>query len=199
MSSGDNYDDLRLIERILAGEQSAFGELVERHETYVRRIVGKHVSPAEVDDVAQLGFIEVYRSLKNFRGESSFRTWMGRIVLRQCYAFWRQRDRRKEVSTSFMSEEQEEWLARTMNGTSAAVYAEEEDLRLARQVLFFALERLNAEDRTIVTLVLLEDRSVQEVGEILGWSAVRVRVRVHRVREKLRGILEAIEKQGNDK
>ncbi|MFN8390401.1 MAG: sigma-70 family RNA polymerase sigma factor [Bdellovibrionota bacterium] len=192
MSGADDLEDRRYLERVLGGDKAAFALLVEKYELYVRRMVARHVKPSDTDDVAQQGFVEVYRSLGSFRGDSSFKTWMTRIVLRQCYAYWRQRKARPEIAVSQISAEQANWLEQTIAGTSSASYEEGEDLRRAREVLTLALARLGADDRMIVTLALLEDRPLDEVAAVLGWSSVRVRVRIHRVRGKLKSIIEEL-------
>lgn len=182
------------VRRVLAGDSSAFAELVERYEGYVRATVLKHVPANAADDVAQSGFIETFRSLKSFQQRSSFRTWMTRIVLRQCYAYWNRRGR-AEIPISQLSEEQAHWLDETLSTQSEAQSDQREDTRRAHEVLAIALDHLSATDRMIVTMVELEDRPIADVAEVLGWTSVRVRVRVHRAREKLRQSLETLSKQ----
>ncbi len=74
--------DLELVRLFQSGERAAFDRLVEAHRRDVYRLayrlVGNH---ADADDLAQEAFLRVFRSLGRFRGESSFRTWLTRIVL----------------------------------------------------------------------------------------------------------------------
>src|SRR6266850_1030834 len=74
--------DGRLVARFLQGDGSAFDELVLRHRSSVYRLayrlLGNH---AEADDVSQESFVRVYRGLRGFRGEATFRTWLMRIVV----------------------------------------------------------------------------------------------------------------------
>src|SRR5437867_4070729 len=91
LSPDPNERDLDLVRRFQAGEGGAFDRLVEAHRRSVYRLayrlLGNH---ADADDLAQDAFLRVYRSLGHFRGESSFRTWITRIVLNLAA------DRRKE-------------------------------------------------------------------------------------------------------
>lgn len=74
-------EDLPLVRAFLDGRESAFDELVRRHQVVAyrvaRRIVGGHT---DADDVAQEAFLKAYRKLSTFRGDACFRTWLLRIV-----------------------------------------------------------------------------------------------------------------------
>ena len=75
-------DDERLVARFLQGDESAFDGLVTRHRQGVYRLayrlLGRH---EEADDVSQEAFLRVYRGLRGFRGDATFRTWITRIVI----------------------------------------------------------------------------------------------------------------------
>lgn len=79
--AADPEDDQRLVEAFLAGEEAAFDVLVRRYQglayRIARSVVGTH---ADADDVAQEAFVKAYCNLAGFRGDSSFRTWLTRIV-----------------------------------------------------------------------------------------------------------------------
>jgi RNA polymerase sigma-70 factor (ECF subfamily) len=60
----------------------------------------------------------------------------------------------------------------------------------AREVLDFALAKLSADERLVITLLELEERSVREIAELTGWSEGNVKVRAHRARQRLKEILE---------
>jgi RNA polymerase sigma-70 factor (ECF subfamily) len=85
--------DLDLVRRAQAGDDDAFGELVERNRRAVfRAVLAALGSPAEADDVAQDAFVTAYRKLDSFRGEAAFRTWVLAIAWRKAL------DRRKSMS-----------------------------------------------------------------------------------------------------
>lgn len=86
-------DDIELVRLTQAGDTDAFSELVERHRRAVFRAALAAVgSPAEADDVAQDAFITAFHKLGQFRGESSFRTWLLAITWRKAI------DRRTRVT-----------------------------------------------------------------------------------------------------
>ena len=85
--------DLDLVRRAQAGDDDAFGELVERNRRAVfRAVLAALGSPAEADDVAQEAFVTAYRKLDSFRGEAAFRTWVLAIAWRKAL------DRRKSMT-----------------------------------------------------------------------------------------------------
>ncbi len=86
-------DDVALVRLALTGDSDAFGELVERHRRAVFRAALAAVrSPDEADDVAQEAFVTAFHKLKQFRGDSSFKTWLLAIAWRKAV------DRRKNVA-----------------------------------------------------------------------------------------------------
>jgi len=91
--------DLDLVRRFQAGEDRAFDELVQTHRREIYRLayrlLGNH---ADADDLTQDAFLRVYQSLARFRGESSFRTWMTRIVLNLAADRRNERTAKRQVS-----------------------------------------------------------------------------------------------------
>ena len=94
----DEHDERALIERCRAGDDSAFGELVDCYKNLVYGLVYRMVSDrSRVDDLAQEVFLKVYRGLPYFRGEARLSTWIFRIVQNVCAAA---RSRRPPTSRS---------------------------------------------------------------------------------------------------
>lgn len=86
-------DDIELVRLARAGDDEAFGELVERHRRAVfRAALAALASPAEADDAAQEAFVTAFRRLGQFRGDSSFRTWLLAIAWRKAI------DRRRRLT-----------------------------------------------------------------------------------------------------
>lgn len=178
------------VDRVLAGDVNAFANLLKRYQDHVTRIVRRHVPPDRVEETAQDVFVRAYRSLGNFREDDRFRQWLSAITVRTCYDFWRRRHRRPEVVVSQLSEAHRAWIEKV-----GAADAEQEWQALgnraeARQVLDWALAQLSAEDRMVIELVHLEERSVKEAAQLLGWSVANVKVRAFRVRKKMQKLIE---------
>ena len=74
--------DQQLVERVQAGDKTAFDLLVRKYQHRVLKLVGRFVSDAaEAEDVAQEAFLKAYRALASFRGDSAFYTWLYRIAI----------------------------------------------------------------------------------------------------------------------
>jgi RNA polymerase sigma-70 factor (ECF subfamily) len=90
---------------------------------------------------------------------------------------------------SSISEDSENWLEGVLSADSQANFEQESERKEAEEVLNYALSRISAEDRMVLTLVHLDGHSVKEAADLLGWSVITVKVRAHRSRNKLRKII----------
>jgi RNA polymerase sigma-70 factor (ECF subfamily) len=169
--------DERLIQSTLAGDDEAFAALVVRHKRRIFGIAARFTrSDAELDDLCQEIFIKAYRYLGKFRGEAPFEHWLARVGVRACYDHLRKtRHDRDAVALDSIE------LPSTDNI----------EPRRAHEVLDFAMARLSAEERLVITLLELEERTVREIAELTGWSESNVKVRAFRARLHLKEILEA--------
>ncbi|MCB2189419.1 MAG: RNA polymerase sigma factor [Deltaproteobacteria bacterium] len=182
--------DQEAIDRVLAGETDAFQHLLEAHQGRVARIVGRRVPPDAVEEVAQDAFVRAFQGLAGFRGEAPFEHWLSRLAVLACHDYWRASHRRHEIPESGLSEAAQHWLA----GWAAQEAATAEPTRAleVRELLHWALARLTPAERSVVTLVYLEEMSVKEAAATLGWSQVNVKVRSHRARKKLKKLLDEV-------
>ncbi len=172
----DEIPDERLIQFTLAGEDEAFAELVRRHKSRVFGTARRFAqNDHELDDVCQEIFIKVYRNLRQFRGDAPFGHWVSRIAVRACYDLLRKTWHKPEQVP--------------LDGLPLAVEDNMAPQR-AREVLEFAMAKLSPEQRLVITLLELEEKSVRETTELTGWSEANVKVRAFRARQALKKILE---------
>ncbi|NLI83749.1 MAG: sigma-70 family RNA polymerase sigma factor [Deltaproteobacteria bacterium] len=186
---GDGLPDREIIARVIQGDAHCFELLLDRYRLRVLGIVGRHVPSHSVEDVSQEVFLEVYRSLGSFSGRSPLAHWISRIAVRCCVDFWR-RHRGRELPMSSISEDGQRWMDSLLANDSVEDFQKSATAKEAQEVLEFALTRLSAEERTVLTLVHLDGLSVKEAADMLGWTSVLVKVRAHRSRCKLRKIIE---------
>jgi RNA polymerase sigma-70 factor (ECF subfamily) len=172
----DEPTDERLIRSTLAGDDEAFAELVRRHKRKVFGIAARFAhNDHELDDICQEIFVKAYQKLKSFRGEAPFEHWVSRIAVHACYDFLRKtRHDRENVSLDGIE-------IGTLDNVSA---------RDAAEILQRAMPRLSADERLVITLLELEEKSVRETAELTGWSESNVKVRAFRARQALKEILE---------
>lgn len=190
MTGRHDRSDSQAIQRVLDGDVNAFEVLVNRYQNHAARIVGNHVPHARVSEVVQTVFINAFRSLKTYRGDKPFQNWLSRISVRCCYDFWREEYRNRETPVSSLAKESHDLLEHLGTGRAQEVFEANSSHEEAVRILDWALEQLSPEDRMVVTLTSLEEKSVAEAAELLGWTKVNVKVRAHRARKKLKTIIE---------
>jgi len=183
--------DSQLVAAVLAGDDEAFALLFERYRRMVARVACRFFFRREdAEEMVQESFAEAYFALKGFRGgrEKSFAAWLSRITLYTCYKELRRRSRRSESLMSELSEEQVNWLTERLRDDRAENAVERQSM--ARDLAAKLLDRLKPEDRLVLTLLEVEERSVTETAEITGWSVAKVKVRAHRARAAMRQALK---------
>jgi RNA polymerase sigma-70 factor (ECF subfamily) len=181
-------DDAELVQRIRDGATDEFAELVRRHQSQVRSIVGRYERDVHLcDDLVQDTFLKAWRALASFDGRAPFAHWLSRIAVRVALDHLRRRKARaSEVGFDDLGEDALDWLR-----TGEA----EPPPGLAREVLDVALRDLSPAEQVVITLQEIEGRSVREISALTGSSSVAVRVRALRARAKLRRALERLERQ----
>jgi RNA polymerase sigma-70 factor (ECF subfamily) len=196
VKDSSKQEEMEIIGRILEGDRNAFGILLDRYRDHVFGIVMKRVSPGEAEEVAHEVFIRAFKSLSRFRGESPFSHWLAKVAVRTCHDHWRKRYRNREIPMNSLSEEHVQWIENTASAASTWNHESVESERLAGDVLGIALSRLHPDDRAVVELVHLDEYSIKETSEILGWSQGKVKIRAFRARRKLRKIIEDYDVKG---
>ena len=182
--TGTGDDERRLVAAARAGDQAAFEALVLKYQDRIYRLIQRLVRGSDVvDDLAQEVFIRAYRSLGDFKGESSLYTWLYKIALNLCRNTYRTRSRQpvhEELDESHGSAGLED-----RGGTP-----EDEILRMEFwEHLRRGLDELPAEQREAVVFCDLEGMSYEEMASVMGVPIGTVRSRLHRARLELHELL----------
>lgn len=168
------------------GDDSAFEELVRKHERLVSTCVYSIVGNAEdVLDVSQEVFLKVYRSLGSFNGDSEFSTWLYRIAKNTALDFVRKRKTNVSIDSSGEEGEGFDVPDESISASPEKTALKNEKYRL----LYKAINDLSDEHREIIILRDLNDYSYDEISDILKVEPGTVKSRLHRAREALRKIL----------
>lgn len=179
------HDDQTLIQATLAGDREAFGGLVLRYQDRLfNSLILVLGCEADAQDVTQDAFVQAFRRLDSFRGQSSFYTWLFRVG--RNLAISRLRSRRKTASLSGHDGSNLD-LPGTEPGPDAPLEVAE-----SIQQLQAALARLSEEHRSIVVLRELEGMDYDAIATALDIPVGTVRSRLHRARSQLKMELEAI-------
>lgn len=189
--TADSSDEA-LAARAAAGDDRAFEEIVARYERRVFRLACRLTSEADAPDVLQNTFLQVYRHLPSFRGESQFATWLYRIATNAALMLRRARTRRPAESLdAFMPRFDEQGMHADLPA-QLQVAARADEL-IDRQALVekarAGIARLPDVYRDAFVLRDLEEMSTTDVAQVLGVEPATVRQRVHRARLLLRGYL----------
>ena len=170
-------DDQTLVAETLAGHGEAFGTLVERYDRAVYHLAYRTVRDAEeARDVAQEAFFKAFRSLKTFRPDAKFSTWIFSITYHACCD---RLARRKRYSNEELPDRADPGI-----GPEQEAIAGEEARRLRA-----AIARLPEKYRSVITLYHLQGRQYEEIAQVLEIPIGTVKTHLFRAKEQLRRML----------
>lgn len=178
--SGRPSDADPILARAVAGDAAAFRRIYERHRPDVARLVFRIVGGADLEDVIQEVFVQVYRSLKDFRGQSKFSTWLYRVTVNVALMH-----RRFARSRPVFAEESPPDLVRSDDGRP------DEDAERRERVRAFGrlLDRLADKKRVVFVLHELEGLSPREIARIVRAPVLTVRTRLFYARREIEAML----------
>lgn len=182
-------NEIELIQGLRNGDEAAFKYLVD---TYKDRIfntaIGIVQNAEDAEDVAQEVFIQVYRSIHNFKGESKLSTWLYRIATTRSLDLLRSRKSKKRfgfIQRLFGDGNEPLYELPDFNHPGVILDQKENAARL-----FKAIAQLPENQKIAFTLHKLEDLSYQEVSKIMQISISAVESVMHRAKQNLRKMLE---------
>lgn len=184
----DNKADIVYIEQILGGNSNAFSFIVDRHKNkafnLAFRICGNH---EEAEEIAQDSFLKAYRSLRSFKMKSSFATWFYRIVYNT--AISNVRIKKKGILSL------EDFPADATDFIGSNTSEEEAEAEYRNSLINFALQKINGEERGLISLYYYEEMSTEEISDVTGISKSNIKVKLFRARQKMLEIIEKVEKK----
>jgi RNA polymerase sigma factor (sigma-70 family) len=171
-------DDQLLIRRILNGDAEAYRLLYRNYAAlawHVAISVCKNHLWAE--EAVQSAFISAYQNLSHFRSDSSFKTWLLKIVFHQALRQLKSEQKRRwqEIETSHDQIE-------TDNDSSTPF----SNIQEKREAVQFALQQLSEKENLILSLFYLHELSLKETAQVTGFSEANVKVLLHRARKNFR-------------
>jgi RNA polymerase sigma factor (sigma-70 family) len=187
------FDLVACLERVRVGDQLAARELVEHLHPLVIRIVRAHL-PRRVaeEDLSQEVFMKVFTRLGQFQGTVPFPHWVSRIAVTTCIDHLRAQKRRPEFRWADLSENEADVLDAVLtseNDVSA------NDALAARELVAKLLEQLKPDDRLVIQMLDLEQKTLIEISQLTGWSTTLIKVRAFRARRKLQKLFEQLKRK----
>lgn len=169
------------IQNTLNGDGDAFGRLVQRYQAQIGQWLWRFSRDRTVwEELSQTVFVEAYLHLGKFRGSAPFLNWLRKIATRVGYRHWQAAARQRKRGQVPLVDDPAMPIA-------AGNQIEQQDEAL---ILHQLLDQLPPRDRLVITLLHIEERSVAETAELIGWSQVMVKVQAFRARKKLRVLWE---------
>jgi RNA polymerase sigma-70 factor (ECF subfamily) len=187
-------DDRTLVRAAQKGDMGAFEELVARHRDKIyARAYSMMRNEEEAIDLSQEAWVKGWQRLKQFQGESSFGTWLTRIVINLCLDQLRKHKRQRTESIEAMDEEsggvERQMPVVTTNPTAGLERGE------LRQRIDKALGQLSHEHRTALVLHEFEEMEYKEIAKTMGCSIGTVMSRLFYARRKMAALLGDLKKQ----
>jgi RNA polymerase sigma-70 factor (ECF subfamily) len=181
-------DDQTLVRAAQKGDMAAFEELVARHRDKIyARAYSMVRNEEEAVDLSQEAWVKGWQRLVQFQGESSFGTWMTRIVINLCLDHLRKQKRQRSESIDAMDEDsggvERQLPVVTVNPTAGL---ERHELR---QRIDRAMGQLSHEHRTVLVLHEFEEMEYKEIAKTMGCSIGTVMSRLFYARRKLAALL----------
>ncbi len=176
-------DDAQLIQRTLAGDESAFSTLVRKYQKPVHAFVRRKIGDFHIaEEITQDIFLRVYEKLPTLKNPNTFAGWLYVIAARQCLA-WFEKKRIPMASLDGMPPEELEELAYLQyRAKQRDEFANEQQ----REVIKRLLQKLPEGERTVVTLHYLDSMTCEDISKLLGVSPNTIKSRLHRARKRLK-------------
>src|SRR5436189_4310219 len=189
-----DVSELDLVKRCQAGDTEAFDELVTRYRTRVFSMIYNMVrNEQDAWDLAQDSFVKAWKSIKRFRGRSSFYTWIYRIVMNVTID-WLRKKHIKGAGAEFddaIQLRQVDPASKTVPKTEAFPNEMMQQARI-RTRIEQAIDQLSPEHRAVILMKELEDMQYHEIAEALGCSIGTVMSRLFYARKKLQNLLRDV-------
>ncbi|HVF70351.1 MAG TPA: sigma-70 family RNA polymerase sigma factor [Chthoniobacterales bacterium] len=173
-----------LLAAVLEKDEAAAQELVRRLYPLVVKLVRAH-RPARTaeEDLCQMIFIKILQKLGQYSGTAPFEHWVSRIAVNTCINQIQAEKARPELREADLSEEQSA-VVRSLATTSEELAPEHGFA--SRDLVEHLMKVLKPAERLVIDLLYLQERSVNEIRQITGWSAALVKVRAFRARQKMK-------------
>jgi RNA polymerase sigma-70 factor (ECF subfamily) len=183
-------EEAELIVRVRSGDETAANTLIGMLYPKILKCIRNHLPRrTSEEDLVQAVFARIFKKLGQFSGAVPLEHWVSRIAVNTCLSQLKHESRRPELRMGDLSEEQE---AVVQNLSCVGESEPGDGGSAARELLDKLVGRLKPDDRLIITLLHLEERSVEEISRTTGWAVSCVKVKAFRARHRLRKLLDTL-------
>jgi len=156
-----------------------FKEILDKHHPILYKIGHAYASGEDFDDLYQEMLINVWRGLPNFKENSKISTWLYKVALNTALTYVRNKNRKPKESVDF------EKYENTWESAPSYMPDAEDDIKQ----LYSAIRQLKKEERSLI-LLYLDEKTYDEMAEIIGFTTSNVGVRINRIKKKLHKLLK---------
>ena len=186
-------DVAALLRRWKSGEEAAAEELITYLYPVISKIVRTHLPRRDhEEDLVQEILMKTFSRLHQYKGDAPITHWVSRLALTTCLDKLRAQKIRPEIRRADLTTEESEifdaaWLTGSSPDAMGAI--------VARDLVDKILSTLSPEERSLILMVDLEGRSMQEISEATGWSISKIKMRLFRIRPQLRQMIQNLEEE----
>ncbi|MCY4401290.1 MAG: sigma-70 family RNA polymerase sigma factor [Candidatus Poribacteria bacterium] len=174
--------DLELIQRVLAGDEMAFTDLVKKYQKPVHALVWRKIGDFHIaEEITQDTFLKAYQKLGTLKKPQHFASWLYVIATRRCLAW----QRKKRLQMQPMDETSSSYYEKATYSQHIVEENERTAVEAQREVVKRLLAKLPESERTVITLYYFSEMSSAEIGAFLGVSANTIRSRLRRAQQRL--------------
>lgn len=189
----NDLDVSALVAGALREDDEAARELVRHLYPFVAKMVRSHrPQRAAEEDLCQMIFIKIFQKLDQYSGAVPLEHWVSRIAINTCLNQIAAEKARPELRRADLSEEQSA-VVDNLAATSEELAPGRQ--LAARDLVAHLLDALKPAERLVLDLLYLQQKSVEEIRRLTGWSAALVKVRAFRARQKLKTLLARMEEK----
>lgn len=187
------FDMAACLERVRRRDEEAARSLMDRLYPLVLKVVRAHLPRrTSEEDLVQAVFVKVFTNLGKYSGRAPVEHWVSRVAVNTCLNELKAEKIRPEWRWSDLTEEEQHVLESVRCDTEAVAVSQGV---AARDLLEKLMAGLSPEDRLVVRLLHLEERTAAEIARMTGWTVPVVKVRAFRARKKLQKYLEQLTKE----
>lgn len=191
----DDFDARALVAAALHDDDEAARRLVRQLHPLVAKLVRAHrPKRAAEEDLCQMIFIKMFQKLSQFSGAVPLEHWVSRIAINTCLNQIAAERARPELRRADLTDTEEAVID---NLAATADEIAPDQRLLARDLVLHLLDSLKPAERLVLDLMYLQQKSVNEIGALTGWSKALVKVRAFRARKKLKERLGRIQTKEN--
>jgi RNA polymerase sigma-70 factor (ECF subfamily) len=186
-------DTTHCLQRWKKGDEDAAEELIRHLYPFIARIVRVHLPRRDhEEDLIQEILMKTFSRLHQYKGDAPLTHWVSRLALTTCLDRLRAQKIRPEICWADLSSEEKEVLDVSWLGSSSPDATEAIQ---ARDLVDKILSTVSPEDRSLVLMVDLQGRSLQEISTFTGWSISKIKMRLFRIHSQLRKTMHNLEKR----